>query len=522
MKPHLSRLIASTVLTVLALPQLAHAQQDPIGRFEIVRYDIQGNTLLTPQQTDQLLAPFTGKQRSFGDVQQAVEALEGAYQKLGYNVVQVVLPEQELNQGVVRVRVIQPRLARVRVEGQQFFDEANIRRSLPGLREGETPNIGKISSSLKLANENPVKKTNLQLHGGSSENDIDATVKVIDDKPWRVGAVIDNTGNPSTGETQINAIFQHANVANLDHVVSLQYTTSVEHPSKVSVYGAGYHIPLYALGESIDLFASYSEVNSSVVLAGIFDLPVTGEGSVFGVRYNQNLRRRGDYESKLIYGLDYKAYKNSITDDVTVHPLSIGYLGTWTPAKSEVNFSATAFHNIPGGDKGGTADFNRVRFGAPSVYNIVRYGASYSRALPNDWLARVSMTGQYTNDELVPGEQFGIGGASSVRGFQEREVSNDSGYVINAEVYTPNLCGGIQAVAAQCRALAFYDMGRVSRNNPLPGEIDKASIGSIGVGLRMNIGKTMSLQVDYGHVVDAGITTGKGDDRVHFRLGLSY
>ena len=39
---------------------------------------------------------------------------------------------------------------------------------------------------------------------------------------------------------------------------------------KVSVYGFGYHIPLYALGDSIDFFGAYSDVNSGTISAGIF------------------------------------------------------------------------------------------------------------------------------------------------------------------------------------------------------------------------------------------------------------
>ena len=46
-----------------------------------------------------------------------------------------------------------------------------------------------------------------------------------------------------------------------------------------------------------------------------------------------------------------------------------------------------------------------------------------------------------------------LSGATTVRGFVERDVSSDIGRLFNAEVYTPNLCVGIQNVAAQCRVL---------------------------------------------------------------------
>lgn len=524
MKFHLSRLLACAAITLAAAGANA-AGDDGITRFDITRFQVDGNTLLPAETIAAIVKPFTGKARDFGDVERALEALEAAYHERGFNVVQVALPEQELNQGVVRLQVVETRIGKVRIEGNHFFDNANIRASLPGLREGETPNIGRVSSSLKLANENPAKKTTLQLQAADKDDEIDALLKVVDEKPWRIDASLDNTGNKSTGDHRLTVQYQNANLMDRDQVLSLQYTTTVEKPNQMSVYGIGYHAPLYALGDSLDLFASYSDVDSGTVSVGLLDLLVSGKGTVAGIRYNHNLLRVGDYESKLIYGFDYKAYQDSVLqqgvqlgNDVTVHPLSLGYAGTWTMPQGVADFNISALHNIPGGDRGGSADFNAVRTGASASYNMLRMAANYSRALPDDWQMRLAFSGQYTHDMLVPGEQFGAGGASSVRGFDEREIANDSGRTTNAELYTPNLCSG----ATQCRALTFYDTGHVGRNHPLPGELAQASIGSVGFGWRMSVDRYLALQLDYGRVVDSGITQVQGDYRIHFKLALSY
>lgn len=533
-KHHLSRLIAGTALAVLAFSALAAEPTDNpadnvIGRFEITRFQVEGNTLLPAATVDSLLVPFAGKNRDFGDVQRALETLEAEYHKRGFNVVQVALPEQELNQGVVRFQVIETKIGKVTVEGNTFFSEANIRHSLPALREGETPNIAHVSASIKVANDNPAKKTSLHLQSGEKDDEVNAVLKVTDEKAWKLGLNLDNTGNKSTGNSHVSVQLQHLNVADLDHVLSVQYSTTLEKPSRVSVYGVGYHVPLYTLADSMDFFGSYSDVDSGSVTAGIFDLQVSGRGSVFGARYNHSLDRIGDYDSKLIFGLDYKAFQNNVSlqgvqlgNDVTVHPLSLTYSGTLALPTGEAGFYLTAVHNLPGGTRGGVADFNRVRSGARADYNILRYGANYSRALPQEWQMRVTFSGQYASDSLIPGEQFGAGGASSVRGFTEREISNDVGHLLSTELYTPNFCAGIEAVATQCRMLAFYDSAYASRNNPLAGEQLKASISSVGLGLRFSMSKYLNLQMDYGQVVDAGGAQNKGDKRLHFMLGLSY
>jgi hemolysin activation/secretion protein len=167
--------------------------------------------------------------------------------------------------------------------------------------------------------------------------------------------------------------------------------------------------------------------------------------------------------------------------------------------QSEFNFNLTGMHNIPGGDRGNQADFDRLRAGAPAAYSILRYNVNYMRVLPGDWQMRLVLTGQHTNDALVPGEQFGAGGATTVRGFSERDLSNDRGQLINAELYMPNLCGTMASVAAQCRALTFYDAAQVRRNDALPGEMDSASIAS--AGMRMALGRYMTMQLEYGRVL---------------------
>jgi hemolysin activation/secretion protein len=291
------------------------------------------------------------------------------------------------------------------------------------------------------------------------------------------------------------------------------------------VYGVGYHVPLYASGDSLDFFGSYSDVDSGTVAAGIFDLAVSGKGAVFGARYNQNLDVSGNYEPKLVYGIDYKAFKNNVLllgenlgNDVTVHPLSVTYLGNWALATGQANISLSLLHNIPGGSRGGQDDFSRARAGASAGYSLLRFAGNITRAWPGDWQARAIVNGQYSADALIPGEQFGAGGATSVRGFDERVVSDDSGATGNLELYTPGLCRNLRW---QCRALAFYDAAYLRRSHALPGELENMTIASAGLGLRIAFRNNMNLQTDYGHVTHAG-PTGGGRNRLHFRLSLSY
>ena len=94
----------------------AGAQDTPLPspKFAIQRYAISGNSLLPNEELERIVAPYTGEQKDFADIQRALEAVEQAYRARGYGVVRVVLPEQDITNGVVQFRVVEARVVKSR------------------------------------------------------------------------------------------------------------------------------------------------------------------------------------------------------------------------------------------------------------------------------------------------------------------------------------------------------------------------------------------------------------------------
>ena len=520
---------------VLALSKAIGAEPITL-RFDISAYRVEGNSLLKDQKIQSVLAPFKGKQRDFSDVQRALEALEGAYRQAGFGAVQVYLPEQALERGIVILRVLEPRIGKVDVTGNKYFDTPNIRRSLPSLKEGEAPSSRALADNLRAANESPVKQARVVLRPASKENQVDAKVEVEDEKPWRIFSTLDNTGTEATGRTRLGVGLQHANVFNRDHVATVQYITSPEKQSQVDIYSFGYRLPLYGLGDSIDVFAGYSDVDAGTTQTPAGPLKFAGKGTVYGLRYNWLFARQGEYEHKLVFGADYRIYDNVCSvgtfgaagcgaagANVRVHPGSLSYNGQWAGPIDQFSFYATVLRNVPGGTNGKEEDLAAARPGAKGDYTILRYGVNYGRAFKSDWQLRLRLDTQYTEDALIPGEQFGLGGWNSVRGFLERELASDRGFFGTLELYTPNLGARIKGAGIDnLRGLAFYDTGVVSRNHLEPGDFARQSIASAGAGVRAGIKKNFSLRADVGRVLDQGGSQHRGDVMVHFGVLASF
>lgn len=518
---------ARQVQPVKPQPQTQTAPSAPPApvRFEIQRYVVEGNTLLSQREVDKILAPFSGKDRDFGDIQRALEALQDAYVARGYNAVRVSVPEQDIRAGQVRLRVVEARLRRVKVDGNRFFNEKNVRAGLPSLKEGASPNTKAISKDAQLVNENPSKQVTVALQAADDPGQVDATVRVTDEKSWRASAYVDNTGTPNTGNYRLGVGYLNANLFNGDDVLNVQAITSPGHVSDVKIFGAGYRIPIYQWSGIVDVLAGYSSVNSGTV-QGLFN--VSGSGDVFGLRYTQLLGRFDTYEHRASIGLDYRAYKNNVTfadtgeplvPDITVRPIALAYLGRFSRVGQDLSFNVSYARNVPGGANGDQAAFDAQRSGASATYNIVRGGVAYTQLLPSDFILRALANAQQTSDLLIPGEQFGMGGVDSVRGYYEREVANDIGWRASLEAYSPDF-GSWFGSAWRARALIFTDAARGHDNQPERSPSNK--LGSYGLGARANLGKSLAFRLDAARVTQDAGTRQKGDTRVHFAVALSY
>ena len=514
----------------------APAVQAPIEvRFDISRYIAEGNTLLPTEEIERLVQPYVGRQRDFGDVQRALEALENAYRSRGYAAVQVYLPEQELAKGEITLRVIEARVRRLEIQGNKFFSNANVQASLPSLSVGTSPNSSAVANNLGIVNENSAKQSTVTLRAGGKEGEVDALVEVSDEKPTKTFVTFDNTGSAATGYYRLGIGYQNANLNDRDSMLTLQYITSPDHLRQVGIYSVGYHVPLYKLGGSMDFVAGYSDVNAGTTETTSGPLSFSGRGGVLGARFNQHLDRVPGYDHKLVWALDHRMYRNTCAlgafgaagcgtagATFSLSPVSLTYGGTFTSAAAQTSLYLTGSTNIGGGSHGDTGALGRARFEAKSRYSVLRMGVSHSRSFKGDWQLRARLDAQHTNEVMVGPEQFGIGGASSVRGFLERERADDRGHTASVELYTPELSTSLGWKDWNLRLLAFYDIGRTARVNPLPGEQVHNGIASAGIGMRLSQQKSFNLRLDLANFRDPGGTRERNHWRFNFASVFSF
>ena len=553
---------------IVAAGSLNHASAQD-SSFDIVRFQIEGNSILPAQRTQELVAPFVGRRKNYGDVQKALEALEGDYRRLGFGTVQVYVPEQELTSGVVKLQVSEGVVGKVTITGNKNFNNENVRASLPHLKEGTAPNMRQLSENVQLSNENPAKQVEVTLGVSEEEGKVDVKVEVKEETPERFYVTLDNTGTKASGKHRIGISYQNANVGNSDQVLTLAYTTAADPPGgmkilgnrmipgqdgngvKVDIFSVGYRLPLYSLGDSIDFIYANSSTDSPANSPNLgTGLAINGKGEVFGLRYNHIFPRAGEFTSKLVLGFDYKYMNSRCTvagvptpfggagcTPHTFRPVTATYSGQWQKPGEAIDFNVGIVHHLfPMGSRftftpaapaaGGTDRYSAASgYQTKDEFAALRFGGSYAAAVAGEWLLRIAGSGQHANNALPSGERLGLAGSNAVRGFLERAVAVDRGYFANIEVYSPDIAPKL-GLDGNLKWLAFYDSAKGFNLNPSVNQ--HVNIASLGVGVRYNIKKDVSARFDIARVMDGQWPNGapnialEGDIRGHFGLAFGF
>jgi hemolysin activation/secretion protein len=515
--------LAQTAPAAAPLPAMT-APAKPV--FAIRGFDITGDNPLGGAETTRILAPFLRADATMDTLQKATAALEAALKARGYALHRVVLPPQSVADAV-QLQIVKFVVGKVTVEGLNTYDAANIRASLPELAEGSAPNFRTLAVQTAIANESQGKNVQIALKEAEEADQIDARIVVTEAKPWNFAVSLSNTGSRATGRDRLTFSGSHANVFNLDHQFTGAYTTSIERPGDVRQFGANYRVPFYRLGGVLG--ASYTR---STVVGDFGALKSTGAGQTMGVNYSHYLAPEGGYRSYITLGLDDRRFDITEIGGVPVpgqlvrrsRPLMLEYTARVETDTSTWGYSTSFAANlVAGGGNNLSAYRSEDARISTAAFRVVRANANYLATLGGGWLWSARGQFQYSPDALISGEQFGLGGATSIRGTSERPIAGDKGLMAALEVTTPALAPGL-------RMVGFLEMGWLRNNNP--NGINKPAsdqLAGAGFGLRYSLGM-VEVSADWGRIINGSVLSGAanptmpktGDNKFHVNLSARF
>jgi hemolysin activation/secretion protein len=488
-------------------------------RFTVTGFRVEGENPLSAAQTERALAPYRGEHRDISGLEAAAKALEAALHDAGWGFHRVVLPPQEVGPEVT-LKVLKSTVGGVTVEGQRHFSEDNVRRSLPELKEGASPNLRRLARDIGLSNESQARQVNVSVKQGAQPDTVDATVKVEDRSPWIFLGGLDNSGTKEPARSRLTLGLQYANLFDLDHSLTAVYVTSPETTQAVKQYGAFYRAPIYAWGGSASAYWFKSTTDTGQV-GGVFT--VSGRGDFVGAGYSQRLLPLGRLQPSLSVSLDDKLFDDRTTfngipigTQVRSRPLSLGANVRGEGRDWNAYAGLTYLDNLSGGSHNDDASYAAARLGARPDWEAWRFSLGGTVALPWNLALTARGSGQAADEPLIAGEQFGLGGFDSLRALEMREVLGDRGWQYTLELRSPVLPGLNAAL------VAFWDAGYVSRKESPLGTNGSEKAQDFGVGLRWEVLPSVSVSWDWAQLTDGTQFAQSGTARMYLLLRANY
>lgn len=511
---------------VLAPPPRAAAAAPVV---EVRQYLVLGVTLLDARTIEAVLATMTGP-RSVEELHRAAATVQGLYARAGYGAVVAYLPPQEVSGGVITLQVIEGRLSAVRVEGAgPAFGNDGILASLPALKTGETPRLDRLDAQLRMANDNPAKRTRLVLLPGRQPDHTEAEIGVEAGARQQLSLELDNTGTPATGRARVALGWRDANLSGRDDALDLRLQVAPEHPRRFAAASLNYRLPLYAAATMLDGYALVSDTRSDRIPTAAGDLRFAGRGNLVGLRATHYLRRLEALDPRLALSLERRDQRNqcaignlpeeacgSAGGDLVITPLSLEF-SLAGDAQLPIAASATLVQGLAlGGPHADRRAFEAVRPGAKPDFTALRVQGRWQQPLGGaGWDLQLRGALQVAAHALVPAMQFGAGGRDSVRGYEEREVAADHGAALSLELAAPRRLPSSKG-GVTWRLLAFVDAATLRNRDALPcsGTRTRCELASAGAGLRWESG-VLSGGLDAARTLHDGGTTSRGRTRAH-------
>lgn len=513
-------------------PSTAFAESgktEPKGAgFDIFEYVVEGNSVLPVIDVERAVYPHLGPGKTLADIERAREGLEKTYHDAGYLTVGVDIPEQQIKDGLVVLKVVEGKVERLKVSGNQYHSRDDIRRAVPSLEPARVPNFTEVQDELGRLISSDRRVAPL-LRPGRQPGTVEVELAVEDSLPLHGSVELNSKQSPDTSAGRLESSLRYQNLWQRQHSLGVGWSVSPQDTNEVSIFSLFYALPVGRDGDSLSLYYVHSSSNIATVAAS----GVVGKGDSFGLRYVTTLRPDSGYTHQVMAGFDFKdlqentslagadssskplrylplavQYSGSYQSDASSLELNIGLgLGLRTLMEREVLCEGSEWRD----------QFDCRRRGAKGNFAVLRGDVAYRHRF-GSWGFLGRLEGQLSSQPLVSSEQFSAGGFDSVRGYLESEAMGDSGLRVRLELTAPPL--SFWNALGMATPYVFYDGAHLVVNEALPEQVDHFTLSSVGLGFRLLGGKNWLATIEGAHTLDSGPRTATAHNRGSF--GLKY
>jgi hemolysin activation/secretion protein len=394
--------------------------------FTIHTITLSGASLIAEKARERLVASWRDRCLDMAKITELTTHISDWYISRGYITSRAFLTEQDLSHGQLNIVVLEGKLEEIRLEGKTPL---MLKMAFPG-REGRILNLRDIEQGMEQINRLRAEPVQIEILPGSRPEYSVVNLSAKPEFPLSATISLDNSGQESTGENQLNGALYANNLLGLADQWFISGGRSSDFASSYDAQNvqAGVSLPFgYGL---LDYSYAWSNYRTTIDNMG-FNWVSTGDTKTHRVNASWVVFRNGDIKTGIAAGIVQRSSRNWLNDAPlqsstrNLSSLVLGITHTQKMAGGVATFNPTWSHGMPWfnaeTDDDKTGDEPRAEFRKWSL------NASFQRPLANNLWWLTSAYGQWSPDRLYGSERLTLGGESSVRGFKEQYLSGDNG-----------------------------------------------------------------------------------------------
>ena len=478
----------------------------PLGQIRVFVRDIfvTGNTVFSDAEIAEVTSPYKNRTLTTEDLERLRLSLTLLYVNRGYITSGAVIPDQDVQAGIISYHIIEGRLTRIDVEGNDWFRAGYLRDRVE--RGVDTPlAIGPLQERLQLLQQDPrLEHVNAELRPGDNRGESTLNLRVKEASPWKAWLDFNNYQTPVVGAERGLATVAHQNLTGNGDPFSFTYGRS---RGVNPIIDTSYSLPLNRYDTTFT--GSYRRNDFLVVDQSFRFLDLNSEAEIIGFTLRQPIYRSlTDEFAVAITGERLYNKITSIFDNTpgVTSPSTLfipGSSSTGVSTVSALRFSQEYVHRTPSSVFAVRSRFSVGLDVLGATINSRDAHTDNGDALPSgrffswlgqtqalkrfDELAGMQLLGQMSlqvaNNRLFPLEQIPVGGRFSVRGYRENTLIRDNAFLASIESRFPLMSYATGEPLLQFAQ--FVDFGQAWNTRVSTPEPD--FLASAGLGVRWNV-----------------------------------
>jgi hemolysin activation/secretion protein len=514
--------VASQLSELLPPPQLddvspSKAPADAEIKVTVKQFEIIGSTIFKPEDFTPITAAYIGRELSFSELLEVRSAITKLYTDKGYITTGAVLTPQVMQDGVVQIQVVEGEIEEIAIKGNRRLKDQFIRDRIQ-LGTQKPVNVQVLLGNLQTLRLDPrVKNLSADLQSGIRPGSNRLQVEIAEADTFGITTSLDNGRSPSVGSFRRKVEFREANLLGWGDTLSLGYSNT----RGSNAIEVGYALPINAKNGTISF--NYSGSRNKVIENPFSVLDILSKSRYYELSFRQPLIQKPTQEFTLGFNFARQESQTELgIDNIGPFPLSPGadaqgrtkvsalrFFQEYTQRSNQHVFALRSQFSL------GLPWMNATRNdnGPDSQFASWRGQAQWVNQLAPETLFLIKGDLQFASELLLPLEQFGLGGSSTVRGYRQDTLLSDGGLLLSAEMRWPIVRS--RRLGAVVQVAPFFDFG-TSWN--AKGGADSKSLFGTGLGLIWKQGDRFSARLDWG----LPLTKVEGDRRSLQENGLYF